>query len=215
VVIQFSEQSAVLTETMDFDDRNAWRPELPQTQSGREFERKALRIRKFAGRSPHISIDPYELARQLNVIVVTLDDLNGVSEEARQQLLKTDVNGWSGGATPVLVDGTRIVVLNPAHSLRRRAATLMEELCHIMLGHTADRLGVANGDADNRDYNANREREAYGVGAAVLLPFVALRSRLERGIEPRLIAREFGVSVALVNYRAKITGLWKLVKIGT
>ena len=208
---QFGRQSAVLTEKMDFDDRNAWRPELPQTQSGREFERKALRIRKFAGRSPHIPIDPYELARRLNVIVVTIDDLNGVSEEARQQLLKTDVDGWSGGATPVLLDGSRIVVLNPAHSLRRRAATLMEELCHIMLGHTADRLGVANGDADNRDYNANREREAYGVGAAVLLPFVALRSRLERRIEPRLIAREFGVSVDLVKYRAKITGLWKLV----
>ncbi len=81
-----------------------------------------------------------------------------------------------------------------------------------MLGHTADRLGVDNRDADNRDYDANREREAYGVGAAVLLPFVALRNRLEQGIEPRLIAREFGVSVDLVKYRAKITGLWNFVR---
>ena len=200
---------------MDYDERTRWRPQLPLTRSGREFEQKALRIRKFARRAPDLPINPYELATRLSVIVVALDELDGISTESREQLLKTDVNGWSGGATPVLADGTRVVVLNPAHSPRRRAVTLMEELSHIVLGHGADRLGAKDGEAGdtgNRDYDAEREREAYGVGAAVLLPFAALRSRLERGIEARLIAREFGVSVELVKYRAKITGLWKLVK---
>ncbi len=87
MVIQLSQRRVGLTEKMAYDDGHPWRPQLPQTHSGREFERKALRIRKFAGRPPHLSIDPYELAGRLNVIVVTLDDLNGVSEEARQQLL--------------------------------------------------------------------------------------------------------------------------------
>ena len=88
----------------------------------------------------------------------------------------------------------------------------MEELCHIVLGHTADRLAVTGEGGKNRDYDREREREAYGVGAAVLLPYVALRRRLERGVEASFIAREFGVSVDLVKYRAKITGLWSKVR---
>ena len=159
---------------MGTDESQHWLPRIPQTRSGKELERKALRIRKFAGAGDDRPINPFQLARQLNVRVVNLDDLEGISNEAREQLLNLDSNGWSGGATTALADGSRI---------------------------------------ENRDYDAEREREAYGVGAAVLLPYVALKRRLERGIEASAIAREFGISVALVKYRAKITGLWKLLLI--
>ena len=151
---------------MGSDESQHWLPRIPQTRSGRELERKALRIRKFAGAGDDRPINPFQLARQLNVRVVNLDDLEGISNEAREQLLNLDSNGWSGGATTALADGSRIVVLNPTHSRTRRAATLMEELCHVALGHTADRLAVSDGDRENRDYDAEREREAYGVGAA-------------------------------------------------
>lgn len=197
---------------MGIADSRAWLPRIPQTRSGRELERKALRIRKFAGADEDSPLDPFELASQLHVRVVALDDLEGISQEVRDQLLNQDNDGWSGGATPPLADGSRIVVLNPTHSRRRRAATLMEELCHIMLGHTADRLAISDDEGQNRDYDKEREREAYGVGAAVLLPYVALRRRLENCVDAKMIAREFGVSVELVKYRAKITGLWGVWK---
>ena len=197
---------------MAIADGDSWLPRIPQTRSGRELERKALRIRKFAGVDDNSPINPFELATQLHVIVVSLDDLPELSPEVRDHLVNKDSDGWSGGATTPLADGSRVVVLNPTHSRRRRAATLMEELSHIVLGHTADRLGISDEDGKSRDYDREREREAYGVGAAVLLPYVALKRRLERGIDPKVIAREFGVSIELVKYRAKITGLWRVWK---
>src|SRR5581483_4627705 len=72
-------------------------------------------------------------------------------------------------------------------------ATLMEEVAHVFLGHTPNRLAVvtspdslqkkeANGKKIvARDYNHDDEEAAYAIGAAALVPYAPLRRRVMKG----------------------------------
>ena len=61
----------------------------------------------------------------------------------------------------------------------------------------------------NRDYRKADEEEAYGVGAAVLVPYASLKRLLLQGKTVREIAGHFRVSRDLVEYRMKVTHLWR------
>jgi len=184
---------------------------LPPTAKRKVFERIALKIREYAGVPLEERLDPWQLAGKLKLRVLTPDDIPGISPEMRQVLLQGD--GWSGAALPPLPDGTKLVFLNPTHSAERQAATLMEEISHGVLGHTPTRIhGVkisAGERAKFRDYNAAQEEAAYGVGSAALVPYFPLRRATEFGLETTAIARHYGVSRALVEYRLKVCRLWE------
>jgi hypothetical protein len=169
----------------------------------RLYERMALHVRNFAGVDLKSKLDPFALAKSINIRVVYLNDLIGLAESSRARLDVPD--GWSGGATQDLGDGSFIVILNQKHSSGRQAATLMEEVCHILFGHkpsgiSADRIG-------GRSYNFNVEEEAYAVGAAALVPYYSLKNLLVSGLSVRKIASQFGVTPSLIIYRAKGTRL--------
>jgi Zn-dependent peptidase ImmA (M78 family) len=145
------------------------------------------------------------LAESLRMKVVSLDSIDGLSDETRKHLAGS--RNWSGGVTESLPDGTRVVVMNENQSRERRAATLMEEICHTLLGHTPSAIS-AGAEVEGRTYNRAVEDEAYGVGAAALLPYRALSESLSRGYSVETIARRFGVTQALVEYRMRVLGLW-------
>ena len=93
------------------------------------FELKGQQIRQFAGVAPTQRLDPFALAQQLKLVVIADAEqwrqrLPLKAETAEQLFLKNS-NGWSGGVTTARHDGTHIVLLNPTHSPRRQAATLM------------------------------------------------------------------------------------------
>ena len=96
---------------------------LPPLSAGRWrlYERMAIQIRNFAGIGLSAKLDPYALAKSINIRVLYIDDLPGLSESSKAQLDVLD--GWSGGATQDLGDGTYVVILNRRHSPGRRAAT--------------------------------------------------------------------------------------------
>lgn len=171
----------------------------------RQYEQLALRVRSFAGLAGiHDRLDPYALAESVGLRVVALDSINGLSEESKA-LLQSPNGAWSGGATPMLPDGTHIVILNPSHSKTRKMATLMEEVCHVLLGHKHSELS-ANSE-NGRTHNKRIEEEAYSVGAAALLPYRALICNLSSGQSIQSIAAQAGVSQALVRYRIKVLKL--------
>jgi Zn-dependent peptidase ImmA (M78 family) len=169
------------------------------------YERMALQIREFARLSLTAKLDPFALAQSINVRIVYLSDLAGLSDATIAHLDVAD--GWSGGATQALEDGSHIVILNQRHSPGRRAATLMEEVCHILFGHRPSEICADR--AGGRSYNFNIEEEAYAVGAAALVPYLSLRNLLISGASIRKIATQFGVTPSLIVYRAKGTGLVK------
>jgi hypothetical protein len=189
--------------------------DLPPTAKGRDYELKALGLREFAGlRNDETRLDPFKLAGYANLLVVSYAQLEPfLSGETRVHLTRDGKDAWSGGAcSQRLPDGRKLIVLNPTHGANRQNATLMEEISHVFLGHQPSRLAVRTlnrqGKPIARDYRREIEEEAYGVGAAALVPFSALRRFVKRGKTSREIARHFNVSRDLVEYRIKISRLW-------
>ena len=187
---------------------------LPPTFKGRQYEIRALGLREFAGlRRDDEPLDPFALAQYAKLLVVDFDQVEGLSEKTREHLLGVGVNDWSGGACArPLPNGWKVIILNPRHGVARNNATLMEEVCHVFLGHKANRLSIVaqnkQGKTVARDYNEEDEEAAYAVGAAALVPYGALKKMVGRGRTSIEIARHFNVSRELVEYRMKVSRLW-------
>ena len=187
---------------------------LPPTFKGRHYEVRALGLRDFAGlRRDDDPLDPFALAHYAKLLVVDFDQIEGLSDEAREHLLGVGTNAWSGGTcSRPLPNGWRVVILNPRHGRARNNATLMEEVCHVFLGHKANRLSIVaqnkQGKTVARDYNESDEEAAYSVGAAALVPYSSLRRFALEGKNSTEMARHYNVSRELVEYRLKVTRLW-------
>ncbi len=193
--------------------------QLPPTQKGLHYELRAQGLREFAGlRSDEQRLDPFSLAKYAKLLVVSFDLIEAsLTEETRKQLIGDGKDKWSGGASSHrLPDGSKLIILNPTQSKNRHNATLMEEICHVFLGHKPNRLAIENRDKEGniiaRDYNAAIEEEAYATGAAALVPYRALKRFVEQGKTSAEIARHFNVSRALVEYRIKVSRLWDAYK---
>ncbi len=189
-------------------------PLYPPTFKGRQYELRAQGLRDFAGlRRDDEPLDPFALADYARLLVIDFEKIKGLSEETRLHLLGTGVNSWSGGTSSrPLPNGWRLVILNPRHGAQRNNATLMEEVCHVFLGHKANRLHIVaedkNGKTASRDYNDEDEEAAYAVGAAALVPYTALRRFVLKGKTSREMAQHFNVSRELIEYRIKVSRLW-------
>jgi uncharacterized protein DUF955 len=188
--------------------------ELPPGEKWRKFELHALGFRDFARVPPDAPLDPFRLAKFANLLVIGFDQIQGLSDKTREHLLGSASEKWSGGAcSRPLPDGRKIVILNPNHGKMRTNATLMEEISHVFLGHQPDRLKTvaedAHGRTRSRDYKKADEEEAYATGAAALVPFSALRTCVLEGLTSVQIAKHFRVSRELIEYRLKVTRLWK------
>ena len=174
-----------------------------------------MALRDFARVRPDLPLNPFDLARFANLIVLDFAEVHGLSDAAREHLLGPASEAWSGGAC-TLPNGMKLVILNPNHGPARTKATLMEEICHVFLGHEPNRLSVVTkderGKVMNRDYRKADEEEAYGVGAAALLPYASLKRLLLQGKTVREIAGHFRVSRELVEYRMKVAHLWRQYK---
>jgi hypothetical protein len=193
--------------------------DLPPTPKGRHHELRALGLREFAGlERDDAPLDPFELAKYAKLFVASFDEIEPLlTEETRGHLLGEGKDSWSGGAASVsLPTGERLIILNPTHPKTRQRATLMEEICHVFLGHKPSRLAIENknkeGQTIARDYNHSIEEEAYSTGAAALVPYTALKRMVLQGKTTKEIAKHFGVSAALVEYRIKISRLWDAYK---
>ena len=179
---------------------------------------RALGLRDFAGlRRDDERLDPFELARFAKLLVVPFEAIEEMSDEAKIHLLGDGKDAWSGGAAShKLPDGRKLIILNPMHGRNRHHATLMEEVCHVFLGHKPSRLAIENRNKDGkviaRDYNHSIEEEAYSTGAAALVPYTALKRMVNEGKTAQEIARHFYVSRALVEYRIKVSRLWDAYK---
>jgi hypothetical protein len=89
----------------------------------------------------------------------------------------------------------------------------MEEVSHVFLGHQPSRLKIVAEDERGRtlarDYRKADEEAAYAIGAAALVPFSALQKAVHKGRTSTQVARHFRVSRELVEYRLKVTRLWR------
>jgi Zn-dependent peptidase ImmA (M78 family) len=185
-------KSLILSQTRSYQDK--WRLEQ---YAGAIRER--LRLTQFD------ILDPWKLADAIPAHVFYLEDV--VSPELA---LKAYQANWDGFAFQFPRESILMVILNSAKPVTRQSATLMEELSHGLLGHVPSRLQEdPHTGLLRRDYNKVQEREAYGLGATILLPKELVEREVKRGLCAGEIALERGCSAALVEYRIKRCHLWR------
>jgi Zn-dependent peptidase ImmA (M78 family) len=169
--------------------------------TGRRLEREAAAIRWHLGLEPLDRLDPLRLAAAIPARIVAPDDFCDALLARRLRSV-----AWDGAA--LHLSGGLVIVLNPARPRGRRTATLMEELSHALLAHAPTQIVTDPVTGlPRRTYDAAQERDAFELGATLLLPreFLAAAIRMRR--PAGAIARELGCSEALVRYRLRRTGL--------
>lgn len=140
------------------------------------------------------------------VYVVAHGDLN--LPDAVAHFRNSGSRNWSGMCVPC--PDMTLVIFNDSHPPRRIRATLMEEFFHIWLDHKPTRLRMFSNGESRRDFDRAKESEAYGSGAAALVPYKPLRAMLESGHSVRAIADHYFVSEQLIEFRIRVSKLWRL-----
>ncbi|HYB60869.1 MAG TPA: ImmA/IrrE family metallo-endopeptidase [Methylomirabilota bacterium] len=186
-------------------------PLLPRNRLGRRFEVAGLRFREITRTPLEEPLDPFALAKHFKIQVIEPSHIRALTPEELHLLMGRYAPTWSG-ATLAFSDGWQLCILNPTHNAERTKATLMEEIAHVSLGHKPTKITTGLDGLCRRDYEQNNEKEAYAVGAAALVPYAGLFMCLMKGSTVHHIARRYGVSKQLVEYRIKITLLWRLYK---
>lgn len=186
---------------------------LPFSERGKRWESVGQELRALAQLRPHDQLDPWILAPKVGLTVIDLFKILNIEEEDRSVLLQNGAASWSGGVYPnPLPDGSYICILNPSHSPRRNKITLMEEIIHSFLKHKPTTVMLTEMGVKVRDFNKSLEEEAYGIGAAALIPWSNFFTLLNRGYNVAELAEHYDVTQDLIVYRIKITGASRLYK---
>lgn len=187
---------------------------LPFSRRGRRWEPHALNIRGIARDASRDEwFDPFALAPHVGLTVIRDYIFDTLEGDDKDHMRMVGANDWSGGVYPQpLPDGSRLCILNPYQSERRRRITLMEEISHCYLKHQPTTLLLNSEGLLVRDFDKRQEEEAYGVGAAVLLPWKFFFPKLNKGEGIEELAEVFDVTQQLVMYRIKICGATALFK---
>ena len=171
------------------------------------IERLAAEIRARIGLDQLDVLDPHALVEHYDVRLFHLRDLIGNDEVALHRARRI---GFDGAASAHPETGELMILLNCGKPERRRTATLMEELAHLILQHEPSRiepdgqLGLVR-----RKFDRSQEHEAYDLGSAMLLP----KERIQRDVKEHqalveAIADAHGCSTDLVGYRIRRLRLW-------
>lgn len=116
---------------------------------------------------------------------------------------------WSAMSVPLDRAVTSwVVLLNDCHTVERQRVTLLEEYWHILMGHKLTKVAKLS-EAYGRTYDQAEEHDAYYLASASLLPRHAVQDAVSKGRSAAEIAKRFGTSHELVEYRIKRLGLWR------
>jgi Zn-dependent peptidase ImmA (M78 family) len=166
------------------------------------LEREAAAVRWRLGLGPRDPLDPLVLAAAVPAQVFRPEDFG--DDMLARRLRQVPWDGLSFALPGVGL----VVLLNPARPATRRTATLMEELAHELLEHRPSRIEPdPRTGVPRRSFDAEQEREAFELGAALLLPRELLAAELRARRPAASTARRLGCSQALVLFRIRRLGL--------
>ena len=189
----------------------AKRPDRESGRAPRQFlryvEEHAIQLRQQVGLGIQGPLDPVILQGPLGIVIANPVLLMGMSDEDRLKLQGIDARTWSGGGQP-LPDGRTLVTLNPNMTKERAAVTIMEEVAHCHFAHTPTALVVEPTGLEVRQYDQVAEDEAYWTAAAALLPSCVVAKAIWKAVPGECIARDYGVSIELVEFRIKTLRFW-------
>jgi Zn-dependent peptidase ImmA (M78 family) len=182
---------------------------LPVTPFWRDIERLALADRRALGCRFGEPCEPKSLQALYDVYRI-LDDYQSYEHHFGRSMVGkfAGLERWSG-VTLYTKGGEHLIMLNPEHPATRSKLSLAHEFGHLAFAHRPILVGL-EGQMPKTRYSDQQEREAYGYGVALLLPYAPLFQMINQRASTRGIAHHYGVSVQAVEMRLKVTGLWGL-----
>ena len=169
-----------------------------------EANKIAREVRAELGLRPAAPLDPWSLARHVDIPVLPLSHFAHQAREAVKHFHNVERGAFS--ALTVFNGSHRLIVYNDAHSKGRRASDLAHELAHALLQH---RPGPAMDDGGCRFWDNKQEDEATWLAAALLVSEEAalLTARDRRPLGEA--AAEYGVSESLMSFRLNVTAAFR------
>jgi hypothetical protein len=163
----------------------------------------SISFRRELGLSVHDALPSKVLADHLGVLLLSQPDCPGLSKTDLLNL--NGQSGWSGATFEC--EDQPIILYNSHHSDARNESTIMHELSHIILKHKArieedlKHLGLLL-----RNYDEIHENEANWLGGSLQVPFDGLVTALLKNKSSVEIARQYGASIDMVNFRINKSG---------
>ena len=176
--------------------------------SKEELEETAEKFRADLGLGPNQPLDSLRVEVD-GVQVLPVGKTNCLDAETVSRLRGNAGGEWSAMSVPLDPSNENwAVLLNDSHKVERQRVTVLEEFWHILLGHKLTKIARV-AEAYGRTYDKTEEHDAYYLAAATLLPKTAVIDALKNNQSSEQIARAFGTSSELVDYRIKRLGLWR------
>ena len=169
-------------------------------------EKLAVDVRRELRLKQHGRLDPYVLAKHLQIKVWNVEDVPGLTTASKDLLLGPGSSDWS--AVTLVDRHKRLIVLNSSHSLGRISNDLAHELAHVILGHVPEELPMNDGGISLRPrVDMLQEQQADWLAGSLLLPRPALVHIKKSFTDLQVAASEYCVSRRLLDYRMSVTGV--------
>jgi len=179
-------------------------PELSKEQ----LEEIAGNLRRDIGIGAEEPLDSLKINVE-GVRVVKIKYSEYLDARTVHKLERDACNEWSAMSVPLNAEMTNwVVLLNDCHTIERQRVTILEEYWHILMGHKLTKVAKIS-ESYGRTYDEAEEHDAYYLASASLLPREAVRKAVLNGCSATYIAKQFGTSPELVEYRIKRLGLWR------
>lgn len=162
--------------------------------------------RREFGLNDFAVLDPLALAASLDIPVIPLSALKGISGGGAEYLLVVETSALS--AVTVFHGTRRRIVYNDANTPARQRSDVCHELAHGLLFHEPR---PALDDSGLRDWDQVMEDEAQFMAGALLLTEAAIVAAVRRGHPADHIASVYGVSIEMARWRANATGAHRRV----
>lgn len=146
------------------------------------------------------------MAEQLGVRVISATDL--VPLERLQEIERIQTFAFS--ACTFEINEQHVIVYNPIMSAGRQASDIAHELAHIILDHDLAEIQYLDG-IPFRTCQPGQEEEATALGGTLLLPRKLLLQLARRDATIEQIAKRFGVTRNMAQFRWNTTGVERQV----
>lgn len=176
-----------------------------------DMEIMAQQLRQDLGLEEPDSLDALGIEID-GVDVFVPGQIPGLSKKCLSHLNGAGRSEWSAMSVPLDSDRNKWAILrNDSHNVERQRVTYLEECWHILLEHKLTKIAKV-AESYGRTYDSVEEHDAFYLASACLLPENAVTIAVSKRESAETIARDFGVSRELVEYRIKRLGLWRVYK---
>lgn len=172
-----------------------------------ERDVQALRTKIGAKLSTRLDLDA--IAAEIGAQIVAADRL--VPIERLREI--EGIQAYSFSACTFEINDQPIIVFNPIRTARRQRSDIAHEMAHIILEHDLTEIQHLD-DVAFRTCQPDQEEQATAFAGTLLLPRPVLLREASRNATVDQVAKKFGVTRKMAEYRWNTTGVARQVAAG-